>query len=132
MELEEYAKEKTAFSTPFGHYEFNMMPFGLTKAPPTFQRLMDCVLAEISPEQCLIYRDDIIVFSQTFQEHLQHLSNVLKEIRKAGLNGKGANANLPAKRCTTWVTSCLKVVFHQTLTSFGLCPPSQCPTMRSS
>ena len=37
------------------------MPFGLTNAPPTFQRLMDCVLAGISPEQCLIYLDDIIV-----------------------------------------------------------------------
>ena len=77
VELEEDAKEKTTFSTSFGHYEFNVMPFGLTNAPPTFQRLMDCVLAGISPEQCLIYLDDIIVFSQTFQEHLQHLSNVL-------------------------------------------------------
>ena len=77
VELEEAAKEKTTFSTSFGHYEFNVMPFGLTNAPPTFQRLMDCVLAGISPEQCLIYLDDIIVFSQTFQEHLQRLSNVL-------------------------------------------------------
>ena len=61
VELEEDVK-KTAFSTPFGHYEFNVMPFGLTNAPPTFQRLMDCVLAGISPEQCLIYLDDINVF----------------------------------------------------------------------
>ena len=85
VELEEENKEKTAFSTPFGHYEFNVMPFGLTNAPPTFQRLMDCVLAGLSPEQCLIYLDDIIVFSQTFQGHLQRLSNVLQQLRKAGL-----------------------------------------------
>ena len=77
MELEEDAKEMTTFSTPFGHYEFNVMPFGPIDAPPIFQRLMDCVLAGISPEQCLIYLDEIIVFSQTFQEHLQRLSNVL-------------------------------------------------------
>ena len=97
VELEEDAKKKTAFSTPFGHYEFNVMPFGLTNAPPTFQRLMDCVLAGISPEQCLIYLDDIIVFSQTFQEHLQRLSNVLKEIRKAGLKLQGSKCKFACK-----------------------------------
>ena len=85
VELEEEDEEKMAFSTPFGHYEFGVMPFCLTNAPPTFQRLMNCVLARLSPEQCLIYLDDIKVFSQTFQGHLQYLSNVLQQIRKAGL-----------------------------------------------
>ena len=73
------------------------MPLGLTNAPPTFQRLMNCVLAGISPKQCLIYLDDIIVFSQTFQENLQRLSNVLKEIRKAGSKLQGSKCKFPCK-----------------------------------
>ena len=61
VELDESSKEKTAFSTPGGHYEFNVMPFGLTNAPDMFQPLMECVLVGLSPAQCLIYLDDIIV-----------------------------------------------------------------------
>ena len=51
------------------------MPFGLTNAPATFQRLMECVLAGLTYEQYLIYLDDIIVFSSSFDEHLQRLTN---------------------------------------------------------
>ena len=65
VEVSPEDKEKTAFSTPYGHFEFNVMPFGLTNAPATFQRLMQCVLAGISGEVCLGYLDDIIVFSST-------------------------------------------------------------------
>ena len=74
--IEECDKEKMAFSTSSGHYEFNVMPFGLTNAPATFQCLMECVLAGLTGEQCLIYLDDIIVFSSTFEKHLTCLSNV--------------------------------------------------------
>ena len=72
--LEEDDKEKTAFSTLQGHFEFNVMPFGLTNAPATFQRLMECTLAGLTHEQCLIYLDDIIVFSSSFPTHLERLS----------------------------------------------------------
>ena len=48
VEVEEQDKEKTAFSTPKGHFEFNVMLFGLTNAPATFQRLMECVLAGLT------------------------------------------------------------------------------------
>ena len=75
VEIEERDKEKTAFSTEKGHFEFNVMPFGLTNAPATFQRLMECVLAGLTGEQCLIYIDDIIVSSRTFPEHLDRLHN---------------------------------------------------------
>ena len=61
--MAESDKEKTAFSTSQGHFEFNVMPFGLTNALATFQRLMECVLVGLSGEECLIYLDDIIVFS---------------------------------------------------------------------
>ena len=64
------------------------MPFGLTNAPATFQRLMECVLAGLTGEQCLIYLDDIIVFSSTFEEHLRRLANVFAALREAGLKLK--------------------------------------------
>ena len=88
VELDESSKEKTAFSTPGGHYEFNVMPFGLTNAPATFQRLMECVLAGLSPAQCLIYLDDIIVYGTSFEDHLKHLEMVLTKLGEAGLKLK--------------------------------------------
>ena len=93
VEVEHQDKEKTAFSTSRGHYEFNVMPFGLTNAPATFQCLMECTLAGLSGEQCLIYLDDIIIFSTTFEEHLQHLASVFDRLRSAGLK-------LKAKKCS--------------------------------
>jgi len=80
--------KKTGFSTPQGHFEFNVMPFGLTNAPATFQRLMECVLSGLTYEQCLIYLDDIIIFSASFDEHLHRLTNVFKALREAHLQLK--------------------------------------------
>ena len=77
--MDEKDKEKTAFSTSRGHFEFNVVPFGLTNAPATFQRLMECVLAVLGPEQCLVYLNDIIVFGKSFEQHLQQLGKVLKD-----------------------------------------------------
>jgi len=74
--VEESKREKTLFSTPQGHFEFNVMPFGLTNAPVTFQRLMECILSGLTCQQCLIYLDDIIVFSTTFDKHM-HMSSRL-------------------------------------------------------
>ena len=85
VELDPANREKTAFFTPKGHFEFNVMPFGLTNAPATFQQLMECVLAGISGEQCLTYLDDIIVFSTTFQEHIQRLGSVFEHLKAADL-----------------------------------------------
>ena len=88
VELEEADKEKTAFLTAEGHFEFNVMPFGLTNAPSSFQRLMSCVLAGLMDEQCLIYIDDILVYSANFSEHLVRLRNVLQRIKNVGLRLK--------------------------------------------
>ena len=85
MAVEEQDKEKTAFSTPEGHFEFNVMLFGLTNAPAIFQRFMECVLAGLVGEQCLIYLDNIIMFSSTFKEHLLCLSGVFQALNNAGL-----------------------------------------------
>ena len=84
----EEANEKTAFSTPLGLFEFNVMPFGLANAPATFQQLIKCILAGLSLEQCLVHLDDVIVFSKSFQEHLSALESVFQRIDQAGLTFK--------------------------------------------
>ena len=88
VELDNVAKEKSAFSTPSGHFEFNVMPFGLTNGPATFQRLMECVLAGLTPSECLVYLDDIIVFSTSFAEHLSRLQAVFRCLQHASLKLK--------------------------------------------
>ena len=105
--IEECDKEKTAFSTTKGHYEFNVMPFGLTNAPATFQSLMECVLAGLNGEQCLIYLDDIIVFSNTFEEHLKCLTNVFTALRKAGLRLKPSKCFFCPERSALFRTCCV-------------------------
>ena len=77
--------EKTTFATPFGLYQFKVMPFGLANAPATFERLMERVLAGLHWETCLIYIDDIIAFSKTFDEHVDRLTQVLQILRAANL-----------------------------------------------
>ena len=84
--------EKTAFVTPQGLFEFRVMPFGLTNAPGVFQRLMQKVLAGLNPENgpdyVVVYIDDILVFSRTLEDHLEHLCQVIQRIREAGLKLK--------------------------------------------
>ncbi|KZS03788.1 Uncharacterized protein APZ42_033399 [Daphnia magna] len=66
-------REKTAFVTADGLYQFRVMPFGLSNAPATFQRMVDVLLAELKWNTCLVYLDDIVIFSKTFSEHLTRL-----------------------------------------------------------
>ena len=70
IELEESAKEKTAFIVENNLYEFNRMSFGLCNAPATFQRLMNFVLRDVSGKKALVYLDDVIIFSSTFEDHV--------------------------------------------------------------
>ncbi|XP_075762946.1 uncharacterized protein LOC142819454 [Pelodiscus sinensis] len=78
------SREKTAFSTPFGLYHFVRMPFGLHGAAATFQRLMDRVL-KTHDQFAAAYIDDIVVYSKSWAEHLQHVKAILQELRQAGL-----------------------------------------------
>ena len=84
VRLADDAKEKTAFATHAGLYEFQVMPFGLCNAPATFQRLMETVLAGLSQDKCLVYLDDILVVGHTVSEHLANLRSVLQRLREAG------------------------------------------------
>ena len=64
------------------------MAFGLCNAPSCFQRLMECVLRGLNWRIALIYLDDVLVYSRTFEDHLQHLSLVFDRFREAGLKLK--------------------------------------------
>ena len=76
VRMEDASREKTAFVTHSGLYEFLVMPFGLCNAPATFQRLMETVLADLIREKCIVYIDDILVMGETLEEYLQNLPSV--------------------------------------------------------
>ena len=89
VELEEEGKPLAAFTMgPLGFWECECMPFGLTNAPATFQRLMESCLGELHLNWCIIYLDDIIVFSRTPEEHVHRLRAVFNKLKAAGLKLK--------------------------------------------
>jgi transposase InsO family protein len=89
VEIAEQDKQKTAFSVgSLGFYECNRMPFGLTNAPATFQRLMETCMGDLHLMFCLIYLDDIVVYSSTFDEHLERLEAIFQCLEDTGLKLK--------------------------------------------
>ena len=80
------SRAKTVFVTPFGKYEFLMVPFGLAQAPAYFQLLMNKVLKGL--KFAMTYLDDIIIFSQNESQHLEHLEIVFSHLQEAGLKMK--------------------------------------------
>ena len=92
------ASPKTAFSTPFGLYQFNVMPFGLRGAPATFQRLMDEVTAGL--EFTAAYLDDLIIYSTTWEEHVDHLRQIFTQLHEAILTVKPKKCQLGTNQCT--------------------------------
>lgn len=85
IEIDPRDADKTAFSVERGKFQYNRMPFGLKGAPATFQRVMDNILREHIGKFCLVYLDDIIVFSSSLQEHEVHLTKVLESIKNNNL-----------------------------------------------
>ncbi len=81
--MHEDSIEKTAFSTPDGHYEFLRVPFGLKNAPADFSRIMNIVLGNLPFVE--IYLDDITVHSKTFKEHIKNIKIVKKRLKEANL-----------------------------------------------
>ena len=85
VEVKPEDREKTAFVTSEGLYEFTVLPIGLCNGLATFQRLMNILLAGIQWHNCLVYIDDIIVLGRTFDEHLKNLAQVFQRLCDANL-----------------------------------------------
>ena len=79
-------RAKTAFLTPMGQYEWNVMPFGLCNAPSTFQSAMDTVLRGFVGHFAVVYIDDILIYSDTIEDHLRHLEMVFKRLQSHDLH----------------------------------------------
>lgn len=88
VKVKEEDKAKTAFTCEAGHFEFNRLPFGLCNAPATFQRVMNSILSNKVRKFALVYLDDIIVFSNSLEQHVEHLDEVFKLLTKSGLKMK--------------------------------------------
>lgn len=85
--MERKSREITAFSVPgMGHYHFRRMPYGLTGAPATFQRLLDRLIGSEMEPHAFAYLDDIVIVTPTFESHLDWLGQVLQRIADAGLH----------------------------------------------
>lgn len=100
VEMDPRDREKTAFTTPLGLFEFQRMPFGLCNAPATFQRLMQRCLGGQVNESLLIYLDDVIVFSPDFDTHLQHLELVFRKLAAHGLKLQPPKCKLFQRKVT--------------------------------
>ena len=111
IKIAEQDKPKTAFACREGLFEWNVMPFGLCNAPATFQRAMDILLAGLSWKICLVYLDDVIVFSASFKEHLKHLELVFSRF-------VDANLTLKKEKCSFFQTE-VKYLGH--ITNIGWC-----------
>ena len=125
--MDEESKQYTAFTLgSMGLYECESMPFGLCNAPPTFQRLMLNCLGELNLTYCLIYLDDVIIFSRTEEEHLERMHVVFDHLREHGLK-------LKPSRCDMFKTEINYLAHHvskkgvlpskKNLEAIAECPP---------
>ena len=97
-------QQKTAFTTHTGTFEWNRMPFGLCNAPATFQRTLDIMLSGFRWKTCLVYVDDVVIFSSSFDEHLDHVRQILTVLKKGGLS-------LKLKKCV-WFSPTVDYLGH--------------------
>ena len=113
--MDEESKQYTAFTLgSMGLYECESMPFGLCNALPTFQRFMLNCLGELNLTYCLIYLDDVIIFSQTEEEHLERMRVVFDRFRERGLK-------LKPSKCEVFKTEINYLAHH--VSKRGYSPP---------
>jgi len=87
-------RDKTTFSSHTGLFRFVRLPFGLVNVPASFQRALDIILSGIRWQKCLVYLDDVLVFSQTVDDYIRHLREVLLLLENAGLSLKPSKCHL--------------------------------------
>ena len=88
VRIDESDIPKTAFRTRYGHFEFLVLPFGLTNAPATFMHMMQSIFRKCLDEFVIIFLDDILIYSKTKEEHEKHVEEVLKLLRENKLYAK--------------------------------------------
>ncbi len=88
IRIKEGDEWKTAFSTTTGHYEYRVMPFGLVNSPSVFQSFINDVFREMLDHYVIVYIDDILIYSETLQKHIQHVRSVLQRLIKYQLYAK--------------------------------------------
>ena len=84
--MKEGEEWKTAFRTHLGHFEYTVMPFGLTNAPATFQSLVNNTLRDYLDIFCMAYLDNILIYSDTLEEHKEHVKKVLRALQDRKLS----------------------------------------------
>ena len=88
LHLHQESQKLTAFITPWGFYEWLRVPFGLMNAPAVFQWFMEHCLGDFPNDFAVPYLDDLLIFSKSFDEHLQHFPQVLQRLKKHGIKIK--------------------------------------------
>ena len=96
--VNEGSRPRTAFTTPYGLFQFRVMPFGLQGAPATFQRMMDELLRDMDG-YAAAYLDDVVIHSVSWGEHMEHVRNILEKLRQAGLTVKQKKCQFATARC---------------------------------
>ena len=114
MELDPQSSKYTAFNTCFGTFKFQRLPMGLSSSPNSFQLLVDKLLRGLTYKSCLCYLDDVLVCSETFQQHISDLNDIFTRFRNAGLK-------LNPKKCSFAKSSCVFLGHH--ISSEGIKPP---------
>ena len=97
--VQEESRSRTAFPTPFGLFQFRVMPFGLHGAPATFQRMMDQILIGCIG-YAAAYLDDVIIHSNTWEDHICHITEVLRKLKEAGLTIRPKKCQFCMERCS--------------------------------
>ena len=88
MRVRDEDVQKTTFQTLYGHYEFVVIPFGLTNAPAAFMDLMKWMCRPMLDQSVIIYIDDILVYSKTREQHEEYLRKVFETLRRKILSAK--------------------------------------------